>query len=156
MSGFGSGGLFGSGAVEKKTTTTSQETTTAQDQRVQVEGDVGSGFTGPGATVAGQAAIQTGPYSPVNQSIYAPQTGMSGADVKAILDRNAAASLEQSKQISQLAVAQQNAIGQIAGSSVNAMAAQKTGEPISLSRYTPYIIVAAIVLAVVWMGGRRR
>ncbi len=94
-------GLFG-GSSKKTTTTTS--ITSPADQRVGIEGQVGGQFVGPEATVANAGlSTRVGDFSSMSQTIGDLTMGLSGEQVKSILDSTYQANLAQSSQATQLA-----------------------------------------------------
>jgi hypothetical protein len=120
--------------------------TRAADQRVQLETTGGGQFVSPDAVVANAGlSTKVGDFSSMSQTIGDLSLGLSGEQVKSILDSTYAANLAQSSQASQLA-----------SSAVQSLAASKGAESIDvISRYIPYILAAVVLIAILRRGHAR-
>jgi hypothetical protein len=126
-------GLF---SDSKKTQTTITQTPIAQDQRTQVEGDVGT-FIGPGATVAtpGGGAVSAAPYAQVRQQITT--TGMSPGEVQGLLDSIFEESAKDRSMVGELAGSLSSGIREQSLSLSDIVAATKAPEQSMLTALIP-------------------
>lgn len=131
------GGIFGGGGKEIKTTTTAQ-TGRAMDLRTALEGTLSGTLIGPAAIVSGPGiTTKTGDFSPLTQTITGNKfrVGMTSAEVKGLLEQQAATGLEAL-----------GAVRDFSQSALSAAVQARTGEPTDLTRYVPYVIVGVIAL----------
>jgi hypothetical protein len=148
------GGFFGGG---ESTSTTNQQTTTntrTADQRIGVEGGLGSGqLVGPEAAVANGAASvagKVGDFSTLTQTITGNKyrVGMSGADVAAIMQQAngafATAAASNSDTVDKLSNLATTALGSVQQA--------QTGVPADWQKY----IVPVGVLVVIALAFKRR
>jgi hypothetical protein len=138
-----SGGFFGGGTKETKQTTTTVNQN--QDQRVAIGGSAGT-VVAPGAAIVGMGggSVNAAPLSTVQQTITS--SGMSGDQVRALLDDAFSFSAEQSGALADIAGSLTASMG--AGSSQlgSIVAATKAPEQTALNSLLPVLVVVAIVL----------
>ena len=131
-------------------------TTTEQtDSRAQVESlAAGSQFIAGGATVANPGAVagQVGNYSQLTQHYSTSLAGLTGDEVRAMLNDQEAlanANMDKVTQLSSEAIRTSTA-------AVQTLATGRTPEPTDWTRYLPLLIVGGIGLALAVSGRRRR
>jgi hypothetical protein len=131
-------GLFGS---DSKKTTTSTTRTENIDARIGVEGGFSGALAGPGAAVGGAGGVTTavGDYSTVNLTGAKFKTGMSGAEVKELLTKQAEIGSELSQQ-------QASASAKLAELAIGTVGASRGLEPGDWQRYIPLGIVAVVLV----------
>jgi len=135
-------GLFSSKKTISTSTTRNYPTTKTADQRTSVAGGAG-GVASPDAALAQSGiAVSAQPHGWVKQTIGDLTMGLSGAEVRTLLEATAQAQAQQVHQASQLA-----------SSAIGALGMTKAADPVSLTRYVPYVI-GAVVLMVFLRGAQ--
>jgi hypothetical protein len=138
-------GLFST----KKSTSTSTTVSMASDLRQGVEGMTGGAVVGPKATLGASGSVTTavGDYSAMTQNVVGNtfKTGMSGAEVKALLGEQGSLFGQQLGKVTDF--------GSAAFSAVQAGRSQElaavTGELPNWQKYLPLLIVGGIAFAAV-------
>ncbi len=123
----------------------SSTVTEARDERVQLESTGGGQFVSPEAVQAQSGlAVKTGNFSTLNQTIRDLTLGLSGDQVKQILDSTYKANQAQQREATQLATG-----------AVQSLAASAGAEPIQWSRWIPWAIAGVVLILVVRQIGAR-
>ena len=133
--------VFGGGSKTSKST--SQAITRTQDQRIGIEGGLGGGvLVGPESAFAmpGSVVTRAGDFSSITTNLAGSKfrVGMTGAEVKELLQQQGSLASEQLARV-----------GDFAQASLSAATAARTGEATDLTRYIPYAVIGIVVLAVI-------